>query len=219
MASKLLRAASAGDLSQVQWSLAEGAASIGEVDMFGCTALLLAAKNGHTEIVQWLLAEGGADIGDVATGGNGYTSLLLASANGKLKTTTWLLEHGGASIDELTTDRKTVWDLLKDHLIASAQDWIYYAAHDDATITALLRVRVLRGAPPPELTAELSSERALVVQQGARLRDRLPAYLLQRRTRLGECCPLIAPLQALVHRYEGPMTTEELWATGLGAAS
>jgi ankyrin repeat protein len=86
MASKLLRAASAGDLPQVQWSLAEGAASIGEVDMFGCSALLLAAKNGRTEIVQWLLAEGGAGIAEVATGGNGYTSLLLASANGKLKT-------------------------------------------------------------------------------------------------------------------------------------
>jgi ankyrin repeat protein len=217
MAPELLRAASAGDLLQVQFLLAEGAASIGEVDMFGCSALLLAAENGHTEIVQWLLAEGGANIAEVATVGNGYTSLLLASANGQLTTAKWLLEHG-ASIDEVTTDGKTVWDLLKDHLIASAQDWIYYVMHDDATIIALLRVLVLRGAPPPELAAALSSERALVVQEGARLRDRLPAYLLERQTRLGECCSLITPLRALVHGYEEPTTTEELWATGLGAA-
>jgi hypothetical protein len=30
-------------------------------------------------------------------------------------------------------------------------------------------------------------------------------------------CPLIPPLRALVHGYEEPTTTDELWATGLGA--
>ena len=118
----------------------------------------------------------------------------------------------------MTTDGKTVWDLLKDHLIASAQDWIYYVAHDDATIIALLRVLVLRGAPPAELTAELSPERASVVHQGARLRARLPAYLVQRRVLLDEHCLLIAPLRAFIYGYEELSTTEELWATGLGTA-
>jgi hypothetical protein len=31
-------------------------------------------------------------------------------------------------------------------------------------------------------------------------------------------CPLITPLLALVSGYEMPTTTDELWATGLGAA-
>jgi hypothetical protein len=28
-------------------------------------------------------------------------------------------------------------------------------------------------------------------------------------------CPLLAPLRDLVHGYEEPTTTDELWATGL----
>jgi hypothetical protein len=56
-----------------------------------------------------------------------------------------------------------------------------------------------------------------MLQEGGRLRARLPAYLVQRRALLDEHCPLIAPLRALVHGYEEPTTTEELWATGLGA--
>jgi hypothetical protein len=56
-----------------------------------------------------------------------------------------------------------------------------------------------------------------VVQEGARVRARLPAYLAQRRALLDAHCPLIAPLQDLVHGYEMPPTTDELWPTGLGA--
>jgi hypothetical protein len=163
--------------------------------------------------VQWLLAEGGANISEVAEGGKGYTSLLLASANGQLTTAKWLLEFGGASMDEVSTDGKTVWDMLKDHLCSKDADhWAYYVAHDDATVIALLRVLVLRSSPPAELTAALSSERALVVQEGARLRDRLPAYLVQRRTLVDDHCLIIAPLRAMVHGYEVPTTTEEMWA-------
>jgi hypothetical protein len=90
--------------------------------------------------------------------------------------------------------------------------------HDATAVTALLRVMVLRGAPPAELTARLSPEHARVVQEGARLRAQLPAYLAQRRALLDAHCPLIAPLQDLVHGYKEPTTTDELWATRLGAA-
>jgi hypothetical protein len=60
-----------------------------------------------------------------------------------------------------------------------------------------------------------------LVQEGVhmRLRVRLPAYLTQRRARLDEHCPLLPPLVALVSSYKEPTTTEELWATGLGAVS
>jgi hypothetical protein len=84
-------------------------------------------------------------------------------------------------------------------------------------ISALLRVMVLRDAPLVELITCLSPERSQVVNDGARLRTRLPAYLAQRRALLDAHCPLIAPLQDLVHGYEVPTTTAELWATGRGA--
>jgi hypothetical protein len=58
-----------------------------------------------------------------------------------------------------------------------------------------------------------------VVEEGARLKVALPAYLARWRTLLDAHCPLIAPLLALVRDYDPePTTTEELWATGLGTA-
>jgi hypothetical protein len=61
-----------------------------------------------------------------------------------------------------------------------------------------------------------------MVQEGARLRARLPAYLAHRRAYLNSRCPRISllpgVLRTLIHGFEGPATTEELWATGLGTA-
>jgi hypothetical protein len=69
---------------------------------------------------------------------------------------------------------------------------------------------------PPASSAEKHVE--TVLEEGARLRARLPVYLAQRRALLDEHCPLILPLLDLVHGYDKPTTTEEIWATGLGAA-
>jgi hypothetical protein len=101
-------------------------------------------------------------------------------------------------------------------------DYVINGAHvpaDEYTveITAMLRVMVLHGGPPASLTAELAPPLQQIVQDGARLRERLPAYLTQRRALLDAHCPLLPPLQDLVHGYEVPTTTDELWATGLGA--
>jgi hypothetical protein len=89
-------------------------------------------------------------------------------------------------------------------------------------VTGLLRVMVLRGVSPPELVDLLSPETERVVQEGARLRAWLSAYLAHRRAHLDSRCPRISALpevlRALVYSFEGPGTTEELWATGLGQA-
>jgi hypothetical protein len=85
------------------------------------------------------------------------------------------------------------------------------------TLTAMLRVMVLHGGPPASLTQVLAPPFQKIVQDGARLRARLPAYLTQRRALLDAHCPLLPPLRALVHGYEEPTTTDELCATGLGA--
>jgi hypothetical protein len=90
--------------------------------------------------------------------------------------------------------------------------------HSAAAVTELLGVMVLRGAPPATLTAALSLEHMRVVELGARLRARLPAYLARRRGQLNRYCPLLSPLCSIVCGYEEPTTTEELWATGLGVA-
>jgi hypothetical protein len=86
-------------------------------------------------------------------------------------------------------------------------------------VIRVLRVLVLRGSPPHALVALLLPEPARVVQEGARLQARLPAYLVGRRALLDAHCPaLLPPLRALVHGYMELTTTQELWATGLSAA-
>jgi hypothetical protein len=137
-----------------------------------------------------------------------------------LEMVAWLLEHGGANITDTAGDGSTVWDALKECLVEDEieQDDEDHVEHDAVAVTFLLRVMMLWGAPPAELATRLSPEHARVVQEGARMRARLPAYLAQRRALLDAHCLLIAPLQDLVHDYEVPTTTDELWATGLGAA-
>jgi hypothetical protein len=83
-------------------------------------------------------------------------------------------------------------------------------------VTALLRVILLRDSPTPALAARLAPEHLQVVEEGHRLRAALPAYLESRHTLLDAHCPLLPELQALVHGYEEPTTTDEFWATGLG---
>jgi hypothetical protein len=80
-------------------------------------------------------------------------------------------------------------------------------------VTALLRVMVLREAPPFDFSAHLRPELALVVQEGALLRAGLPTYIVRRRALLDMYCPSLAPLVAMVQSYEESPTTEELWAT------
>jgi hypothetical protein len=153
--------------------------------------------------------------------------LLAAADSGELATAQYLLEHGGADIedtfsDDPLDDDKTIWVLLGVYLV---EGWINPDDEDDglpyvydaAVVTSLLRVMVLRDALPADLTESLSPEHARVVDDGARLRARLPRYLARRRSLLDAHCPLIPPLQALVHGYDEPTTTDELWATGLGA--
>jgi hypothetical protein len=125
----------------------------------------------------------------------------------------WLLEHGGSSITERSKFGLSVWDLL------------YHSAElppfDSASATvlsSLLRVMVLHEDPPAPFYVELAAEHVRVVEEGARLRARLPAYLTRRRALQNEQCPLIPPLRALIRDYDPePTTTEEIWATGLGA--
>jgi hypothetical protein len=184
------------------------------------SALSDAAECCRIPVIEWLLNKGGATILDV--NGFGETALLTAAASTAFapevcETVQWLLEHGGANIMDTTTDGQTVWDVLEDLMIDSVGNREIGSEHDSAAVTALLRVMLLCDAPPAELVIQLSVVHKLVVEEGARLRAELPAYLLRRRALLDSHCPLIAPLRDLVHGYEEPTTTEELWATALGA--
>jgi hypothetical protein len=168
--------------------------------------ILRAARLGDLPLVQKMLADGGACITDVDQYGN--PALLLAAMFGRLATCQWMLEHGGADIAE-ANNVNTVWNLLLRHFNES----------NAAEVTALLRVMVLNSGPPTNVVAQLEPEHVQVVEEGARLRAALPAYLARRRAPLDRHCPLIAPLRNLVREYDPePITTEEIWATGLGAA-
>jgi hypothetical protein len=134
----------------------------------------------------------------------------------------WLLEYGGAQITDTDNEGGSVWtDNLQGAYCLPAKLMGAYVEYDDGedtlingdflALTAMLCVLVLHGGPPESLAQDQQ-----IVKDGARLRARLPAYLAQRRVLLDAHCPLLPPLLNLVHGYEEPTTTDELWATGLG---
>jgi hypothetical protein len=212
--SALHYAALGGNLPTVKYLLEHGA-KITERSDDGMTALLHAAEGRNLEVVQYLLSsEGGASITE--TDDEGKTALLWATYPFcSPPMVQWLLEYGGAQItDTYNEEVLAVIGLTNDKYVPIDGDDI--PIEDTLALTAMLRVMVLHGGPPASLTANLAPPLQRIVQDGARLRARLPAYLAQRRALLDAHCPLLPPLQALVHGYEKPTTTDELWATGLG---
>jgi hypothetical protein len=172
-------------------------------------------------------SEGGANINEIDDAGN--TVLLRAAMNHNPKVVQWLLEYGNAQITDSNSVGDSVWTERYGLPVMFKRAYVKSNEHrmptfkgdivrdeDLVAFAAMLRVMVLRGGPPESLTADLFPPFQEIVQDGARLRARLPAYLAERRAILDTHCLLLPPLQALVHGYEEPTTTDELWATGLG---
>jgi hypothetical protein len=183
-------------------------------ELYRCVAMRVQDNLPH---VQWLVQEGGANVNAICK--SGLTPFVIAATTLSVATSIygrapdsatllWLVEHGGADL----TDTEA-WDCLG--AFSCPGDGI---KDDSSPPTVLLRAMLLKAAPPAKFIRRdrLGRTAARLVQEGARLRARLPAYLEQRRVLLDAHCPLPPPLLAIVTEYEGPMTTEELWATGLG---
>ena len=204
--SDFLRAAETGDLPTVQRLLAEGRARITEFDSLGWSALLYAACGGHLPIVQWLLTVGGASITERDRWGQ--SALMIAAVHDRLRVMQWLLAEGGADIDEQTNDGATVWSLLS-HRIDRGD--IHESSPD---LIPLLRVMLVKGAPPPDFVAVLRVPATLeVVRQGELLRARLPGYLAQRQTliRTHVALPPMV-LVEMVAAYAEP-SLDDLWGS------
>jgi hypothetical protein len=209
----LIVAASAGHLAVLR-CLVELGADINKGDRCGATPLIMAASTDHPALVRCLV-ELGTEVGAVVNLGD--TALLVSARDRHYSTMWYLLEEAGASMEDVNKGGHNVWSLLIVHLENVARGYEV----EILALTGLLRVLVLRGAPLPALVALLSPEPTRVVQEGAQLRARLPAYLAHRRAYLDLRCPRISVLpgllRALIYGFEGPATTEELWATGLRA--
>jgi hypothetical protein len=143
----------------------------------------------------------------------------------------WLLEYGGARITDKNNAGDAAWivqsdDSLRDSLINAYKkdddgeyisiDGEHVPTKDTVVTTTMLRVMMLHGGPSESLTAVLAPPLQQIMEDGARLRARLAVYLTQRLVLLDAHCPLLPLLLDLVHGYEEPTTTDELWATGLG---
>jgi hypothetical protein len=114
-------------------------------------------------------------------------------------------------MDDVSRKGDTIWNLQAHHF--DVRDELF----NPAALVAFLRVVVVRAALPLALVAIMSPNPARMVQEGARLRAWLPAYLEQRWALLdAHCAVLLPPLRALVHGCMELTTSEELWATGLG---
>ena len=72
----------------------------------------------------------------------------------------------------------------------------YVPTGDAAMATAMLRVMVLHDGPPESLTASWAPPLQRIVQDGARLWARLPAYLAQRWALLDTHCAALSSVAA-----------------------
>jgi hypothetical protein len=205
-----------GDFDMARLLVNELGADVDEVSNPGrrsLSPLFYAALGRRIDVMRYLVEELGASINAVCFTGD---SVLIASArHGRLESVQYLLEHGGANLTETDNAAEMVWDLLTVHMRrALGDDELVAPQENPEAMTALLRVMVLRGSPPPALVALLLPAERLLVDKGAWLRAQLPAYLTQRRALLNAHILLIPPLQALVHSYESdmPATTDEIWA-------
>jgi ankyrin repeat protein len=210
-----------GSLPTVKYLLEHGSRII-ERDDAGKTALLHAAVEGASlKVIEFLLSpEGGARITEIDDGGN--TALLLAARNGfNRPMVQWLLEYGGAQITDTDNEGHSLWtgdrlgclpDMLRGAYTKN-YDGEYVPIDRSSGMVSLMRIMVLHGGPPESLVVDLAPPLQRIVEEGARLQARLPAYLAQRLALLDAHCPLLAPLTALIHGYEKPTTTDELWAT------
>jgi hypothetical protein len=208
----LFFAAGGGHLEALR-CLVQELADVDKATSSGTTPLLFAARRNHVVVVLCLV-QLGAEVGAVDKFCD--TALHVSATSGTMQ---YLLEEAGASMDDANNRGQIVWAMLIERLTAYDDDDEDVEETEPTGLTGLLRVLMLRGPPPPALMALLSPEPARVVQEGARLRARLPAYLAHRRAYLDSRCPRISVfpgvLRALIYGFEGPATTEELWAARL----
>jgi hypothetical protein len=228
----LVMAARKGPLSLVQF-LVEAGAHVNHEIISGQFPFMEAIEGENLPVARYLI-EAGAEV--QAVDKYDHTALDNSARNGLYSSIQFLLEHTGAELAKPNRRGETGWDLLMIHLRYVVEE-DEEEVHDDAAFTSLsslpravvlrvdpppalvtlLRVVVLRVDPPPALVTLLSPVLARMVQEGARLRARLPAYLVRRRAVVDEHCPLLLPpLRAIVHGYMELTTTEEFWATRLG---
>jgi hypothetical protein len=162
--------------------------------------------NGYTPLM--MTAEGaiircliqlGAEVG--AVNSHGKTALLMSAAYGHYSAMQYLQEEANANMDDVITmvslPGTCCYDTLRSQMRLTADD--DKVKENPAALSGLLRVLVLRvlvlrGAPPPALVALLLATDANMVQEGARLRARIPAYLARCRAswtcvaRVSLCC-------------------------------
>ena len=193
------------------------------------TPLMNAAYRGFLPVVEYLVARGAdLDLADEA----GYTALHYSAKRGKYETMTFLLKAGANC--EPFPDSEDVWDMLIEHLVDEAVhpkdifDWhtsVPCRHSPQFRLIEPLRMLVLKRDTHPDQENFLVDELLEpvprnVMIQGIRLHDRFPDYSRHRqavlRSRWTSINRLPPELCALIFSFDGPFSTEEIWATGLG---
>jgi hypothetical protein len=187
----LMIAAAYGFPDLVRLLVTDLGADINQGNPHGEAPLYLTSSRGHLDVVKMLVAELGAEAG--AVDNYVYTALLESALDGQLRTMQYLLEDAGANMDDVSNKGETVWDLLTEPSTAVAEG---RAETNTSTLTGLLRVLVLRGAPPPALVALLSPSPRAWCRRGhgcGRGSRRTSCGGGPSWTRTARCCPRSGP--------------------------
>jgi ankyrin repeat protein len=213
-----VNAAIFGQLDVMKWLLAtkERRNMIGSHTRY--FAMISALDGDHHELTKWLVDNKHVDV-DKKINKRGDTMLLLAAKEADEDDTTLacirkLLEIAQATIDVKDKYGKTVWDKL---------NWMKLLKNETSEVEVykLLETMLPHMHPTEEARNKLlrfgnDAVKDLVVR-GMRLKTNIGAYQEKRHRAFEETLARVPNnLRNIISGYFHPLTTEEMWNTGLG---
>jgi hypothetical protein len=159
------------------------------------------------------LLDRGADMDKVDIGGFTWTAHSVHREYYEIAA--YLLQRG-ARADVLTYEDLNIWDLL-------GNSFSNLTLKEESGVVAIMRNLLVSTVPLSEeeeaylfLDQDLPSTIRSVLSDGLQLRRRIGPYICHRQTFIEMLFVKLMPdVIELIFSFEGPLTTEEIWATGL----
>jgi hypothetical protein len=171
----------------------------------GKTEMEIAASEGDLPKLKRMLEACTANLAELKA------ILWYSAANCRYAMVEWLLTDfvRGANVTEKFGDQLSLWYYMlcgrKYRLEVVDQAKV-------AELTSLFKVLTLLDDVPAEYSSNFIPQHKALVEEGRRLRARLPAYIDQLNASLLTHCPLPSVLQCLVAAYAEP-TREDIWSS------
>jgi ankyrin repeat protein len=165
--------------------------------------LMYALQNNNLEMAHWLINSGHADVNDIVMVETGDTALLLAARHHWISLFVDLVEETGADLTLSNHAGQTIWE----H---------FYLPHmSPRELNLVLLIMLARVEPPEHIVDYLIDDHSQLLSEATKLRRLIGPYLKKRKI-LVKRMVLSSDVAKKIFAFEKRLTTDEIWATGLG---